>query len=160
MADCVYFYKIQDMGIEIERKFLVTDSSYREMASGFRDIAQGYLSKDPDRTVRIRILDDCGYITVKGRNNGEARKEFEYPVPLKDAMEMLDLCEGRVIRKRRYIVDYRGYRWEVDEFGGDLAPLVVAEIELSECGESFPLPPFVSEDVTGDPTYYNSNLCR
>lgn len=146
------------MGVEIERKYLVADSSYRAMASGFSDIAQGYLSRDPDRTVRIRIRDERGFLTVKGRNRGEVRAEFEYSVPLEDARQMLDMCSGTVIRKRRYYVDYCGHRWEIDEFGGDLAPLVVAEIELSDCDESFELPPFASEDVTGDPAYYNSNL--
>lgn len=147
------------MAKEIERKFLVTDSSYRTMASAERHIVQGYLSRDPRATVRVRIADGRAWLTVKGRNDGAVRDEWEYEIPLSDARDMLSRCAtGRVIEKTRYIVDYDGRRWEVDEFGGELRGLTVAEIELTSADEQPELPPFVGDEVTGDPRYYNSAL--
>lgn len=147
------------MAKEIERKFLVTDKSYRELATACHTIKQGYLSNDPDRTVRVRLKDDAAYITIKTRNMGAERNEWEYQIPAGDAEAMLCHCTGNVISKRRYIVpEPSGLQWEVDEFEGTLAPLVVAEIELPAVDTPFTPAPFIGEEVTDDPRYYNSAL--
>lgn len=147
------------MGKEIERKFLVTDESYKAMAVEKHRIVQGYISRRKEGTVRVRIYDTSGFLTVKGANDGIVRNEWEYQVPVNDAEKMLEnVCEGHPLEKVRWIVDYQGFRWEIDEFGGRLAPLVVAEVELDEDGVIPPLPPFVGREVSGDPQYYNSNL--
>lgn len=147
------------MGREIERKYLIKDSSFKELAISKIRIIQGYISRIPERTVRIRIADDIGYITVKGLSQGMVRQEFEYQIPVEDARELIGLCETGVIDKTRYIVDYDGQRWEIDEFNNLSNPLVVAEIELQSEDEIFSLPDFIGEEVTGNPIYYNSNLC-
>lgn len=146
------------MGKEIERKYLVVNDSYRQAAVASHTIAQGYLSTDPDRTVRVRILDTRGFLTVKTRNRGAARMEWEFEIPAHDAREMLSACL-RTVEKTRYIVPAEnGLRWEVDEFRGRLDGLVLAEIELP--AEDCPVVPasFIGQEVTGDPRYYNSNL--
>lgn len=149
------------MGKEIERKFLVHDNIYKEMAKGRRELAQGYLSRNPDATVRVRAADSTGYITVKGRNAGAVRDEWEYQIPVADAEAMLGLCaEGSVLSKTRYLVDFGGRTWEVDEFHGHLEGLVVAEVELDDENAVLEVPPFASKEVTGDARYYNSNLCK
>lgn len=146
------------MGVEIERKFLVKDYSFKSMARCHCRIKQGYLCREPDRTVRIRVRDDEGYITVKDKNKGIERLEFEYLIPKCDAEEMLQLCEGRILDKTRYIVDYEGYTWEIDEFHNLETPLTIAEIELPAEETEFLLPAFIGEEVTGNPRYYNSML--
>lgn len=146
------------MATEIEHKFLVANDSYRAMATGSVEIEQGYLSREPERTVRVRVKDGYGYITVKGQNRGDTRREFEYEIPVADARAMLGMCLPPVISKRRWIVPYEGHTWEVDEFRGSLSPLVVAEIELPYSDTPYTLPPFVGKNVTGNPRYYNSNL--
>lgn len=146
------------MGIEIERKFLVKNSNYKARAIAVSEISQGYLSRNPDRTVRIRIKDSSGYITVKGRTEGMSRLEFEYPIPLEDARQMLALCEPPVLHKTRYLVIEKGKRWEVDEFHGAKEGLVVAEIELESATERVDIPDFIDKEVTGDSRYYNSQL--
>lgn len=150
------------MGLEIERKFKVRSEVFRKMASSSIDIRQGYLSRDPMRTVRIRLrcgASGCqGYITVKGITAGAVREEYEYEIPAADAERMLSLCEGRMLSKTRWIVPYGDHIWEVDEFHGDLSPLIVAEVELSSPDEEITLPPFAGEEVTGDARYYNSAL--
>lgn len=146
------------MAVEIEKKFLVKDTSYRIMAVRESHIRQGYLNRDPDRTVRVRIKDKEGYITVKGKNYGDTRLEFEYAIPVRDAEEMMSLCAGNILEKTRYFIEYEGYIWEVDEFAGSLYPLVVAEIELPAKDTKFKVPPFIGKEVTGDPRYYNSQL--
>lgn len=146
------------MAKEIERKYLVKDDSYRGLATETITIAQGYLNRDPERTVRIRVWNNQGFITVKTRNHGLIRNEWEYEIPLADAREMLQYCE-RPIEKVRYIIPTEaGLKWEVDEFGGRLKGLVVAEIEVPSEETKFPLPHFIGREVTGDPAYYNSNL--
>lgn len=147
------------MAFEIERKFLVTDDSYKAMATGSQAIEQGYLSDDPDRTVRVRVKGDEAFITVKGRNHGSVRHEWEYAIAVADAREMLALCKS-VIVKRRWYVPFEGHIWEVDEFGGRHSGLVVAEVELGSADEEVVLPPFASREVTGDRRYYNSELAR
>lgn len=147
------------MAKEIERKFLVTGTSYRDMAVDRHEIAQGYLSRDIDATVRVRIVDEKAFLTVKGRNHGVVRDEWEYAIPVNDAVAMLDRCvSGHVIRKTRYIVPSGSLRWEIDEFHDCHAGLVVAEIELPSPDAEFTKPVFIGEEVSGNPAYYNSNL--
>ncbi len=147
------------MAKEIEKKFLVRSRSYRDVASGRHSIVQGYLSRDKDATVRIRILDDRAYITIKGRNQGIVRDEWEYSIPVGDAHDMLSRCaKGTVIEKTRYIVPCGKLYWEIDEFHGSHSGLTVAEIELPDEATPFELPDFIGEEVSGDPRYYNSNL--
>lgn len=147
------------MALEIERKFIVTDSSYKRLAKGDKHIVQAYLSTTPDATVRLRIIDDRAFITVKSRNAGCCRNEWEYGIPVADATEMITSCNiAEVIEKTRHYVEYAGRLWEIDEFAGRLDGLVVAEIELSHSDETFELPPFVGTEVTGDSRYYNSML--
>lgn len=147
------------MAKEIERKFEIIDNSYQSMAVRTHFIRQCYISVRKDATVRIRIKDDQAYITVKSLVTGISRDEWEYPIPLCDAEEMMDRCRtGRIIEKRRYIVPFDGHVWEVDKFGGALDGIVIAEIELDHDDDRFIIPPFVGKEVTGDVRYYNSNL--
>lgn len=149
------------MGKEIERKFLVSSDAYRRLATDSHRIRQGYLSVNPDATVRVRILDDRAFLTVKSRNRGAVRGEWEYEIPLSDGEEMLGLCTaGAILEKVRYIVPATTLplRWEVDEFGGAKAGLVVAEIELPDADTAFEIPDFIGREVTGDASYYNSSL--
>lgn len=146
------------MGLEIEYKFLVKNDNYKKMSTKSYRIRQGYLSRVPERVVRVRIKGNAGYLTVKGKNHGATRLEFEYEIPLEDAERMLELCDGPVIDKIRYIVAYEGHKWDVDEFLGGRTGLVIAEIELGSENEPFAIPDFIGEDVTGNPQYYNSNL--
>lgn len=146
------------MGIEIEHKYLVNGDSYKWESAAKSEIMQGFLSRNPERTVRVRIRDNKGFITVKGRGAGAAHPEFEYEVPLEDAMQMMTLCEPPVIVKTRYIVEDKGNRWEVDEFHDGLQGLVIAELEVPSEDYAFPLPDFVGKEVTGDPRYCNSQL--
>lgn len=147
------------MAKEIERKFLVADDSYRAMASESYMIRQGYISRRKEGTVRVRIFGEKAFLTVKGANRGATRSEWEYEIPMEDALEMLtEVTEGTVLDKVRYIVEFAGRRWEVDEFHGRHQGLVTAEIELESEGASVKFPPFVGREVTGDPAYYNSNL--
>ncbi len=147
------------MGKEIERKFLVRDESYRQMASDVVEIKQGYISMRPAGTVRVRLKGNDAYLTVKGLNDGAVRDEWEYRISVEDARQMLErVTEGTVISKKRYMVNYEGHTWEVDEFAGDLAGLVVAEVELKSIDEPVPMPDFIGEEVTGDSRYYNSTL--
>lgn len=147
------------MSLEIERKFLVLDSSYRENAVEKLEMAQGYICRDPESTVRVRVADSRGYITVKTRNRGAVRGEWEFEIPLAEARELLAEVCGELIEKTRYIVPGSGgLHWEVDEFRGKLSGLVVAEIELPAEDAIFDIPAFVGKEVTGDARYYNSNL--
>lgn len=148
------------MAKEIERKFLVLDDSYKAKSYSRMDISQGYISVDADATVRVRICGASAWITVKSRTRGATRGEWEYPVPLADAREMLaECCALRVVEKTRWCVDAgNGLCWEVDEFHGRHRGLVVAEIELPSEEAPFVRPSFVGEEVTGRPEYYNSSL--
>lgn len=148
------------MAKEIERKFLVRDESYKTLATERRELVQAYLSADPKATVRVRIADGRGYLTVKGRNSGAVRDEWEYEIPARDAEEMIERCSsGTVITKTRHIIPAgKGLKWDVDEFHGAHEGLVVAEIELPDKETTFPLPEFIGREVTGDARYYNSSL--
>lgn len=146
------------MAAEIERKFLVKDDSWRGLGEGSH-YRQGYLSTQPDRTVRVRVAAGKGFLTIKGRTVGATRAEYEYAIPLQDADAMLDeLCERPLIEKTRYRIGYQGQIWEVDEFEGENAGLVVAEVELATADQVVALPDWVGEEVTTDPRYYNANL--
>ncbi len=145
------------MGVEIERKFLLRDGRWRGGPPGER-LVQGYLSRDPARTVRIRIAGERAYLTIKGATQGARRAEFEYPVPLDDAQAMLALCDGPLVDKIRHAREHDGLRWEIDEFLGDNLGLVVAEVELASEDQRFESPPWLGPEVTGDVRYYNSHL--
>jgi len=146
------------MGQEIERKFLVSSDDWRTMATGAA-YRQGYLSTVPERTVRIRLVRDKGFVTIKGVSTGAVRAEYEYEIPAGEAGEMLDnLCERPLIEKTRYRLEQHGMLWEIDEFGGDNAGLVVAEVELADEHQAIVLPDWVGKEVTGDPRYYNASL--
>ena len=150
------------MAQEIERKFLVKDDSFKELAFSFSRIAQGYICSTRGRTVRVRIRDDKGYLTIKGPagENGLSRYEWEKELPLAEAQELMKLCERGMIDKVRYLVQCGKHVYEVDEFHGDNEGLVVAEIELSSEDESFEKPDFIGEEVTGVVKYYNSFLMK
>jgi len=148
------------MGVEIERKFLVRGNHWKTLGQGIL-LRQGYLSSAPDRIVRVRIEGEAAMLTIKGRNIGATRGEWEYPIPLDDARNFFDsLCEKPVIEKTRYRIPYQGMIWEVDEFLGENAGLVVAEIELQSEQQSFAMPDWVGEEVTHDTRYFNANLLR
>ena len=144
------------MAVEIERKFRVTGDAWRNDSGVL--YRQGYLNRDKLRTVRIRIAGDAAFLTIKGKSTGATRAEFEYPVPMDDAQALLALCDGPLIEKTRYVVLHAGHRWEVDEFAGDNAGLVVAELELSAEDEAFDAPAWLGPEVTHDARYFNSNL--
>lgn len=146
------------MALEIERKYLVNGTSYRGLASHSVQIRQGYLSRIPEHTVRVRTKGEKGYITVKGKNHGAVRLEYEYEIPVTDASEMLGICEPPIIEKIRYYVPQEGLTWEIDEYLGARKGLTVAEIEIDSIDQSFSKPSFIGEEVTGNPEYYNSNL--
>lgn len=146
------------MALEIEYKYLVKNDSYRLLASESVSIFQGYLSRDPERTVRVRIKGDKGFLTVKGKSSGAVRYEFEYEISIDDASKMLGMCIPPILEKIRYLVPYEGHLWEVDEFLGHKRGLVTAEIELMSADEQYHIPDFIGENVTGNPEYYNSNL--
>lgn len=147
------------MAVEIEHKYIVTNDSYKDLATQTIHICQGYLSKDKERTVRIRIADNKAFLTIKGKNNGDTRAEFEYPIPLNEAQILLqNLCIQPVLEKYRHIVEHKGNTWEIDEFKGALDGLVLAEIEIPYSEYKYDIPPFVGKNVTNDVRYYNSNL--
>jgi adenylate cyclase len=146
------------MAIEIERKFLVADDGWRGLGPGSH-YRQGYLSTDPGRSVRVRVADGKGFLTIKGKTVNAARAEYEYAIPLEDAGAMLDeLCKRPLIEKTRYRIEYQGLVWEVDEFEGENAGLVLAEVELAAADQAVALPVWIGEEVTADPRYYNASL--
>lgn len=149
------------MGQEIERKFLVR-GEFKSSARKAMRISQGYLSSVPERTVRVRVRDNQGFITVKGKSDirGVSRFEWEKEISVDDALALLGLCEPGVIDKIRYLVDYAGHTFEVDEFHGDNEGLVMAEIELSCEDEAFEKPDWLGDEVTGDSRYYNAALTK
>ncbi len=146
------------MGIEIERKFLLKNDVWRDLAEGVY-YRQGYLNSARERTVRVRIINEKGFLTIKGIADGATRLEFEYEIPKDECNIMLeDLAEKPVIEKNRYKVDYKGLVWEIDEFFGENRGLIVAELELESEDQKFEIPEWIGEEVTGDPRYFNSNL--
>jgi adenylate cyclase len=153
-----------DMGLEIERKFLTRSSEYKGLATGSTHIAQGYICNVPERTVRVRLRDDQGFITIKGRGNasGTSRFEWEKEISPEDAEALLGIAEPGIIDKTRYLVPNTDGRhlWEVDVFHGENEGLVMAEIELESENEAFDVPSWIGEEVTGDERYYNAYLAR
>ena len=148
--------------IEIERKFLVTSKAYRDNAKSKSRIVQGFLNTDPERTVRIRLRDKKGKLTIKGLSSDDGLKRFEWEKEISktEAQALLDFCEFSLIEKIRYEVDYGGYCFEIDEFFGDNEGLVIAELELNDENEDYPRPDWLGEEVTGKVEYYNSNLSK
>jgi adenylate cyclase len=147
------------MGVEIERKFLVADDTWRAAASACEVLRQGYLANTSKSSVRIRRAGDTAWLSVKSMTRGLVRQEYEYPVPLEDAERMLDeLCDGPLLEKVRHLVTVGGHVWEIDEFRGDNAGLVVAELELDAPDEAFERPAWLGAEVTHEERYYNFRL--
>lgn len=146
---------------EIERKFLVAGDYKKEVVSS-RKIIQGYISSSPERTVRVRMEDSGGYLTIKGKSSsgGLTRFEWEREISREDAENLLKLCEGGLVEKTRYIVEYENHRFEVDEFSGDNEGLVVAELELDSEEENFKKPLWIGEEVSFDKRYFNLYLSQ
>lgn len=146
---------------EIERKFLVTGDYKKEVVSS-RKIIQGYISSSPERTVRVRMEDSGGYLTIKGKSSsgGLTRFEWEREISREDAENLLKLCEGGLVEKTRHIVEHENHRFEVDEFSGDNEGLVIAEMELESEEESFKKPLWIGEEVSFDKRYFNLYLSR
>lgn len=146
--------------LEIERKFLVVSDNFKSEASRKNHIAQGYLNSHPERTVRVRIKGESGFLTIKGKGNetGMTRFEWETEIALAEAKNLLQLCESGVIEKIRYEVEVGNHLYEIDEFFGDNEGLVVAEIELHSEEETFEKPNWLGQEVTNDERYYNAYL--
>ncbi len=149
-------------GLEIERKFLVLNDSYKQLAYSSSRICQGYILSAKGRTVRVRIRGDKGYLTIKGPSDvrGISRYEFEKEITLDEAEHLMALCEPGRIDKTRYLVKSGRHTFEVDEFYGDNEGLVIAEVELQSEDEAFEKPDFIGQEVTGDRRYYNGHLSR
>jgi adenylate cyclase len=149
------------MAIEIERKFLVRDESWRAQADAGVFYSQGYISSDPRSSVRVRIAAQAAWLNIKSAATPIRRLEFEYAIPQADAREMLaNLCADAPVEKIRYHVEHAGRLWEVDVFEGANAGLVIAEIELDHESDAFEAPPWLGDEVSHDPRYYNMNLAR
>ena len=148
------------MNKEIERKFLVLNNDFEKEAEKSSKIVQGYLSRDPERTVRIRIKDEKAYLTIKGiaKQNGVERFEYEKEINKQDALQLLDLCLPEIISKTRYFVSFKNHIFEVDVFDGKNKGLILCEIELENANEIFAKPDWLGKEVTGDKRYYNSYL--
>lgn len=144
------------MPLEIERKFLVKGNGWK--TNNGKPYVQGYLNLDPQRTVRVRIAGGRAFLCVKGPTRKATRAEYEYKIPLDDAKALLKMCEGSLIQKIRHTVDYMGMKWEIDEFTGENAGLIIAEIELESEDQVFDKPPWLGSEVTDDPRYFNSSL--
>jgi adenylate cyclase len=149
------------MSLEIERKFLVAGDFKKEAFKAIR-ITQGYISSTSGRTVRVRIMGDKGYITIKGKSNesGTTRFEWEKAISIEDVQQLLQICEPGIIDKTRYLIKAANFTFEVDEFHGDNEGLIIAEIELPEEDTAFPHPQWLGKEVTGDRRYYNSMLIK
>jgi len=150
------------MGIEIERKYTVNEKVYDlidELAAG-EEICQGYLNSTPERTVRVRIKGQKAFLTIKGKNQGIARAEFEYEIPVEDARKLLAMCEPFCIEKIRYTFSLDNLTWELDVFQGAHRGLIIAELELEDANLSIQLPEWIEKEVSDDPRYYNSNLAK
>lgn len=148
--------------VEIERKFLVLNNSYKNEAHTSYIIIQGFLNSDKNRVVRIRITDQKAFITVKGQSSldGTTRFEWEKPIEIKDAKQLLELCEKTIIEKTRYLISVNNHTFEVDEFLGENKGLVIAEIELKTADETFIKPTWLGQEITGITKYYNSNISK
>lgn len=149
------------MGIEIERKFLLQHEGWRKHVESKTHLLQGYVSVNPEAAVRIRIAGDNAFLTLKGKRSNFSAAEFEYPVPVADAREILErMCVYEPIEKWRHIVEHRGHMWEIDEFLGANAGLYIAEIELESANTEFSIPDWLGEEVSDDPRYTNASLAQ
>jgi adenylate cyclase len=149
------------MATEIERKFLVTGDGWRKLVTQQTQFRQGYLSSNAKATVRVRSMDDAkAYLTIKGASRGMSRAEYEYPLPIADAREMLAMAEPHVIEKTRHLVPFGGLVWEVDVFVGHHEGLLMAEVELTSEDQHVAIPDWIGREVTGDDRYYNASLSR
>jgi adenylate cyclase len=147
------------MGLEIERKYLVNKEKWNSIEKPKKTLfRQGYLLTDPNKTIRVRLTDSKGYLTIKGLSVGATRPEFEYEIPRDEAEQLLDNFSVSDLKKIRYEILFKDKLWEVDEFLGDNLGLIVAEIELKSESETFELPDWIDREVTGEEKYYNSNL--
>ena len=147
------------MGIEIERKFLMNPEKWEHLEKPVGEFyRQGYLLTDPTKTIRVRQTLEQGFLTIKGISVGATRKEYEYEIPLEEAKELLDQFSGAELSKIRYKIRVGNHVWEIDEFSGKNAGLIVAEIELTSEDEDFEIPDWIGREVTGAEKYYNSNL--
>jgi adenylate cyclase len=147
------------MGKEIERKYLVQSDAWRDRVQSTEHYQQGYLSTEEERSVRVRVGKRKAFFTIKGKATGQTRAEFEYPLPLKDANQLLEhLCVKPLITKTRHTVQANGLTWEIDEFSGENSPLILAELETKSDQAPKQKPPWVGEEVTHDPRYLNINL--
>lgn len=147
------------MALEIERKFLVSAENLSKIhLAGGEKISQGYLSTDVEKTVRVRIKKNRGYLCVKTKNIGIVRSEFEYEIPLNDAEELLKICEPKILSKIRYKIEYENHIWELDIFEGKLSGLILAEVEINSPDEIVKIPSWAGKEVSSDPKYYNVNL--
>jgi adenylate cyclase len=149
------------MATEIEHKFLIRDDRWRQQVERSAPMRQGYLTSDARCSVRVRVAGDQGFLNIKSGTLGIQRSEYEYPIPLAEAEEILDtLCEKPLLEKTRHYLHFGGRLWEIDEFAGDNTGLIVAEVELSRPDEPFARPDWLGEDVSHDIRYYNSQLAR
>lgn len=148
------------MPTEIERKFLVCSDSWRDLVEHSEHYAQGYLANTPLSSIRVRMSDRNAWLNIKRAVQGVQRAEFDYPIPMQDARELLRLCEGHVIEKTRHHVRYGNKLWEIDVFEGDNEGLVVAEIELTSADEFFERPAWLGEEISYDLRYYNNMLAE
>ena len=147
------------MAVEIERKFLVDKEKWDKVDKPTgKHYRQGYILSDDIKTIRVRVTDELGYMTIKGKTKGISRLEYEYTIPVNEGVELLNNFAVSELEKIRYCINYEGKIWEIDEFLGDNQGLLVAEIELEDESETFKLPPWVTIEVTGDKKYYNSDL--
>lgn len=145
---------------EIERKFLLKNDNWKSQFTSRKIIKQGYLSTKKERTVRIRVIGEKGFLTIKGETVGMTRLEFEYEIPVQEANELLQLCEKPLIEKERFIVSIGTLNWEIDIFEGDNEGLNLAEVELEDENQKVEIPDWVGEEVTFEPRYFNSNLVK
>ena len=148
------------MAVEIEKKFLLINESWKKDSTS-EIYFQGYISSGTGKTVRVRIAGEKGFLTIKGKHSGISRMEFEYPIPVDDAKVLLEeICEQPIIHKKRYRVEYGGFLWEIDEFYGENLGLLLAEIELENENQEFPIPEWLGREVSHDGRYYNASLRR
>jgi adenylate cyclase len=148
------------MALEIERRFRVSSDAWRTSVARSTRITQGYLAITEFSVIRVRVRDTQGYVTIKSRDGGLAREEFEYAIPLADAESLLRLCGQRILEKTRHEVDYGGFCWEIDEYLAPLEDLIIAEVELHSESEDPPRPPWVGEEITHDGSFSNAALAQ
>lgn len=146
------------MPVEIERKFLLKSSDWKLECDAGTAIKQGYLNSHKERTVRVRIKGDKGYLTIKGKTENIARQEFEYEIPVEEAVALIQLCEKPVIEKTRYLVKRDNLTWEIDVFEGENQGLEIAEVELTDEGQALELPAWIGAEVSHDARYFNASL--